>query len=287
MKFNRRQIALGVCAAALCASAPVHSQAKYPARPVKFIVPFAPGGGSDTFARLIADKLTSKHGYTVVVENKPGAGGNLGAEAALREPADGYTFLFISTSYAVNATLHKPSFDPVSAIVPVVQITREAPVLAVGPGTGYKTLHEFVAGAKANPDKVSYGSSGAGGLAHVAAESFNALAGIKITHVPYKGTSAALAELLRSAADGNDVVLRVSRLNLWQLQHGIDVGIDLGRDGFRRPLCDNDPMPDVRAVLREALFRESRNGRHRSQSLARAHRQWPQLARFGQRRERG
>ncbi len=198
MKITRRQLAVAACAAALFTSAPAPAlaQAKYPAKPIKFIVPFAPGGGTDAMARLVAQKLTEKHGYTVVIDNRAGAGGNLGSEAALREPADGYTFLVISSSYSVNAVLNKPSFDPLTAIEPVVQFTIEPVVLAVGSNTPYKTVAEFIAAAKANPDKVAFGSSGIGGLAHLAAEYFNALAGIKITHVPYKGTGAAVIDLV-------------------------------------------------------------------------------------------
>ncbi|MBC5764549.1 Bug family tripartite tricarboxylate transporter substrate binding protein [Ramlibacter albus] len=199
MQFTRRTLTLALslatCAAALGIAAPAFAQSKYPAKPVKFVVPFAPGGGSDTFSRLVAQKLTEQHGYTVVIDNKPGAGGNLGAEAALREPADGYTFLVISGSYAGNAIVNKPSFDPIGAIVPVVQFTREAMVLAVGPNTPYKTLQEFIADAKKDPSKISYGSSGTAGLAHLATEYFNYQAGIQITHVPYKGTGAALVDL--------------------------------------------------------------------------------------------
>ena len=195
MNITRRRLAIAACAAAAFASAPVQAQAKYPARPVKLIVPFAPGGGTDATARMIAQKLNEKHGYTAIVDNRAGAGGNLGAEAALREPADGYTFLVISSSYPVNAVLNKPSFDPLTAIEPVIQFSREPVVLAVGANTPYKTVAELIAAAKANPDKVAFGSSGNGGLAHLAAEYFNALAGIKITHVPYKGTGAAMMDL--------------------------------------------------------------------------------------------
>lgn len=201
MNITRRQILVAACAttacvAALSTSAPAIAQAKYPSKPVKFIVPFGTGGGTDAMARLIAQKLNEKHGYTIVVENKAGAGGNLGAEAALREPADGYTLLVISSSYSVNAVLNKPSFDPVTAIEPVIQFSREPVVLAVGANTPYRTVAEFVAAAKANPDKVAFGSSGSGGLAHLAGEYFNALAGIRITHVPYKGTGAAVVDLV-------------------------------------------------------------------------------------------
>ena len=195
MNITRRQMTVVACAVALMACVPARAQPRYPAKPVKFVVPFAPGGGTDAMARLVAQKLTEKQGYTVVVENKAGAGGNLGAEAALREPADGYTFLVISSSYAVNAVLSKPSFDPMNAIEPVIQFSREPVALAVGASTPYTTLAELVAAAKATPDKLAFGSSGVGGLAHMAAEYFNAQAGIKITHVPYKGTGAALVDL--------------------------------------------------------------------------------------------
>ena len=198
MHITRRQLAVLAGAAALLIAAPeqAKAQAKYPVKPIRFIVPFAPGGGTDVMARLFAQKLTEKNGYTVIVDNKPGAGGNLGVEAALREPADGYTFLVISSSYTVNAVLSKPSFDSLTAIEPVVQFSNDPVALAVGMNTPYKSVAELVAAAKANPDKLAFGSSGNGGIAHLAAEYFNSLAGIKVTHVPYKGTGAAVIDLI-------------------------------------------------------------------------------------------
>jgi tripartite-type tricarboxylate transporter receptor subunit TctC len=171
------------------------SGARYPSKPIKMIVPFAPGGGSDTMARLVAQKLTESHGYTIVVDNKPGAGGNLGAEAALREPADGYTLLVISGSYAGNAVVNKPTFDPVGAIEPVIQFTREPVVLVVGPASPFKSLTELVAEAKKSPGSIAYGTSGVGGLAHLSTEYFASVANIKLTHVPYKGTGQSLVDL--------------------------------------------------------------------------------------------
>lgn len=135
MNITRPQLALFACAAAVVASAPVQAQAKYPATPVKFIVAFAPGGSTDATARIIAQTLNEKHGYTAIVDNRAGAGGNLGAEASLREPADGYTFFVILSSYSVNAALNMPSFDPQTAIEPVIQFSREPVVLAVGMNT--------------------------------------------------------------------------------------------------------------------------------------------------------
>jgi tripartite-type tricarboxylate transporter receptor subunit TctC len=191
---NKIRRAIFVCIAASAAAASAQTP-PYPAKPIKMIVPFAPGGGSDTFARAIAQKLSESRGYTIVIENKPGAGGNLGAEAALREAADGYTLLVVSGSYAGNAVLTKPSFDPIEAIEPIVQFTKEPIVLAVGPNSKYKTLRELIADAKANPNKLAYGTSGVGGLAHLATEYFADVAGIEMTHIPYKGTSAALVDL--------------------------------------------------------------------------------------------
>jgi tripartite-type tricarboxylate transporter receptor subunit TctC len=195
MDTKRRRIAVGLAIFAMVLSPAAFSQIKYPAKPIRFIVPFAPGGGSDTYSRLIAQKLNEKFGYTVIVDNRPGAGGNLGAEAALREPADGYTFLVISGSYAVNAILNKPAFDPLGAIVPVVQFTREANALAVGATTPYHSLKDLVADAKKNPGKISYGSPGVGSQGHVAAAYFASLAGTEMVHVPYKGTAATLVDL--------------------------------------------------------------------------------------------
>jgi tripartite-type tricarboxylate transporter receptor subunit TctC len=192
--FPSRRLLLAAACSSLCLPA-LAQTARYPARPVKFVVPFAPGGGSDTMARLIAQKLNEKHGYTIVVDNKPGAGGNLGAEAALREPADGYTLLVISGSYAGNAVLSKPSFDPIAAIVPIVQFTREPSVLVVDQESPFRSLNELVENARKQPGSVAYGTSGVGGLAHLTTEYFASVAGIKLSHVPYKGTSAALVDL--------------------------------------------------------------------------------------------
>ena len=190
-KYRRLILA---CCAALCLPA-IAQPARYPAKPVRFVVPFAPGGGSDTMARLIAQKLNESHGYTVIIDNKPGAGGNLGAEAALREPPDGYTLLVISGSYAGNAVVNKPAFDPLAAIIPVIQFTREPIVLVVNPTSPFNSLGELVSEAKKKPDTLAYGTSGTGGLAHLSTEYFASVAGIKMNHIPYKGTGASLVDL--------------------------------------------------------------------------------------------
>lgn len=199
MNLSRRTI-LSCCAAAICLPAAAQT-APYPSKPIRFVVPFAPGGGSDTMARLVAQKLNEAHGYTVIIDNKPGAGGNLGAEAALREPPDGYTLLVISGSYAGNAVVSKPSFDPIAAIQPIVQFTHEPIVFVVNPTSPIKSLKELVEKAKKNPGRVTYGSSGVGGLAHLSTEYFASVAGIKLNHIPYKGTSGALVDLAGGQID--------------------------------------------------------------------------------------
>lgn len=190
----RRRTLLAAAAAAPIVS-PLRAQS-WPNRPIKLIVPFAPGGGTDFTARLVAEKLTARLGQTMLVENKPGAGGNLGAEVAIKSPPDGYTYLSISGSYAVNSILHKPSFDSLEDIAAIGQYTDEPFLLVAHPAMPARTLAELVALCKREPGKLSYGSSGMGGLTHLTTEFFLDAAGIKITHVPYRGTGPALTDLL-------------------------------------------------------------------------------------------
>jgi tripartite-type tricarboxylate transporter receptor subunit TctC len=191
--IRRRSILAGVTALGL----PGHVSAQaWPSRPIKLVAPFAPGGGSDFTSRLIAEKLSARLGQTMLVDNKPGAGGNLGAEAAIKAPADGYTYLTISGSYAINSILHKPSFDSLNDIVAIGQFTDEPTVLCVNPGVPAKSLQELVALAEREPGKLAYGSSGPGGLVHLGTELFLDTAKIKATHVPYRGTAPALNDLL-------------------------------------------------------------------------------------------
>ncbi|HYR67953.1 MAG TPA: tripartite tricarboxylate transporter substrate binding protein [Reyranella sp.] len=191
--IRRRALLAGTAALGLAGRAAAQA---WPSRPIKLVAPFAPGGGSDFTSRLIAEKMGARLGQTMIVENKPGAGGNLGAEAAIKAPADGYTYLTISGSYAINSLLHKPSFDSLNDIVAIGQFTDEPTVLTVNPAVPAKTLEELVALCKREPGKLSYGSSGPGGLVHLATEFFLDAAGIKATHVPYRGTAPALADLL-------------------------------------------------------------------------------------------
>src|SRR5437588_8613820 len=136
----------------------------YPTKPVRIIAPFAPGGGTDFIARLLAQKLTERLGQQVIVENKPGAGGNLGAEFAVKSPPDGYTLLLIAGSYTVNPSLYKLSFDPVNDISPIVQLSQGPVVVAVHPSVQAKTLPGLIDYARQEPDKFAYASAGSGSL---------------------------------------------------------------------------------------------------------------------------
>ena len=168
----------------------------YPTKPVRIIAPFAPGGGTDFIARLLAQKLTERLGQQVIVENKPGAGGNLGAEFAVKSPPDGYTLLLIAGSYTVNPSLYKLSFDPVNDISPIVQLSQGPFVVAVHPSVPAKTLKELIDYARKEPDKFSYASAGSGSITHLASELFLEMAKIRMVHVPYKGTGPALNDTI-------------------------------------------------------------------------------------------
>jgi len=168
------------------------SAQQYPSKPVRIIVPFAPGGGSDFIGRFIAQKLTERLGQQFIVDNRPGAGGNLGAELALKSPADGYTLLLIAGSYTVNPSLYKLAFDSGNDISPIIQLSQGPFVVAVHPSVPAKTLKEFMDLAKKQPDKFSYASAGQGSITHLASELFLDMAGLKVVHVPYKGTGPAL-----------------------------------------------------------------------------------------------
>jgi tripartite-type tricarboxylate transporter receptor subunit TctC len=185
---------LAVLIASLVAGAAGAQQ--YPAKPIRIVVGFAPGGGSDFIARVIAQKLTERLGTQVIVENRPGAGSTLGSEVVVKSPPDGYTLLLTPASYTVNPSVYKLSFDALNDITPIVQLSRGPYVVAVNPSVPAKTLQELVALAKRDPDKLAYASSGNGSHVHVATEYFLYTAGIKITHVPYKGTGPALNDTI-------------------------------------------------------------------------------------------
>jgi tripartite-type tricarboxylate transporter receptor subunit TctC len=188
-----RPIALLLSSFLLCLSAQAQ---QYPTKPVKVIVPFAPGGGSDIVARALTTKLTEELGQPFVIENRGGAGGLVGMEAAAKSPADGYTILIMSDSFPVIAATHKPAFDPVNSLVPVSQISIAPFGLILHPSVPANSVAEFIALAKTKPDAYSYGSSGSGGLTHLISAMFCQMAGIRMVHVPYKSTGAAMPDFL-------------------------------------------------------------------------------------------
>jgi tripartite-type tricarboxylate transporter receptor subunit TctC len=168
----------------------------YPTKSIRMLVPFAPGGGTDIMARLIASNMSATLGQQVIVDNRAGGGGTIGAETAVRATPDGYTIIMVSGSYGTNAALHKLPYDPVKDIQTIVMIGESGFVLALHPSVPAKTVPELVAHAKANPGKLNYASTGTGGITHLATELFDLMAGTKMTHIPYKGTGPALSDLL-------------------------------------------------------------------------------------------
>lgn len=194
---------LAATTAVLLAAATAAAQSDYPSKPVKIIVNVAPGGGVDTATRIVADKLQARLGQPFVVENRPGAGGNIGAEVVFAAEGDGYTLLASSPSpLAINGWLYKKlNFDP-TGFEPVAMMSRIPNVLVVRPGFPAKTVQEFVAYAKANPDKLNYGSQGIGTASHLTGELFMTLTGTKLIHVPYKGsTSGVLTDVIAGHLD--------------------------------------------------------------------------------------
>lgn len=168
----------------------------FPNKPMRLVVPYPPGGGADGNARSLAQPMASLLGQPIVVENKPGASGILAANTVVQSPADGYTMLFDTFPYVVNAVLHKLPFDPVKDLLPVSQAINMPLILVVPAEAPFKSVQELIAYAKANPGKLNYGSYGAGGAAHLAAELLARDAGIDWVHVPYKGGAPAMADVL-------------------------------------------------------------------------------------------
>src|SRR5438132_644961 len=197
MQVPRRQfLQLSAGAAALAVSRFACAQA-YPSRPVRLIVPFPPGGGAEISARLIGQWLSERLGQSFIIDNRPGAATNIGTEAVVRAPPDGYTLFLSTASNAVNATLYeKLNFNFIADFLPVAGIMRVPQVMVVNPSFPAKTVPEFIAYAKANPNKINMASAGAGGTDHMAGELFKIRAGVSMTHVPYRGLSAALSDLL-------------------------------------------------------------------------------------------
>ncbi|MGH6630104.1 MAG: tripartite tricarboxylate transporter substrate-binding protein, partial [Burkholderiales bacterium] len=174
----------------------MHAQQKYPTRPIRLIVPFPAGGQTDIVTRMLAQKLAESFGVPVVVDNRPGGGGTIGPETAVRANPDGYTLLMISASYAANAALYKLTYDPVNDVAPIALIGEIANLVTLHPSIPVTSIKDLIAYDKANPGKLNYGSGGTGSGTHLAAELFNHMAGTTMTHVPYKGAALALNDVI-------------------------------------------------------------------------------------------
>lgn len=184
--------ALGIGLAAVEAAAQA-----YPARPVRVIVPFSPGGAADVPARIMAPEMSKALGQQVVIENRPGAGSTIGTEVAAKSAPDGYTVLLVSNTHVINASLYKKlPYDPVNDFTPVLQFATSPNVLVVHPSLPVRSVKELVALAKAKPGQIDYASSGNGSSQHLFTALFTSLAGVKMNHVPYKGSGQARADLL-------------------------------------------------------------------------------------------
>ena len=197
MKLPRRKfLHLAASAAALPAVSRFAWAQIYPSRPVRLVAPFPPGGSIDLTARLIGQWLTDRLGQQVVIENRSGAGGNVGSEAALNSPADGYTLLLCSVANAISATLYDKLNYDFRDVAPVAAISRAPNVMEVNPAVPAKTVPEFIAYAKANPGKINMASSGVGTSIHLSGELFKLMTGGDMQHVPYRGSAPMLTDLL-------------------------------------------------------------------------------------------
>jgi tripartite-type tricarboxylate transporter receptor subunit TctC len=194
---RRRFLQLAGGAAAAATVARRAAALDYPTRPVRLIVGFTPAGATDILARLIGQWLSERLGQQFVIENRPGAGSNIGTEAVVRAPADGHTLLLVAPANAINATLYdRLNFNFIRDIAPVAGLIRVANVMEVNPSVPAKTLAEFIAYAKANPGRINMASAGNGSQQHVAGELFKMMAGVDMVHVPYRGGGPALIDLL-------------------------------------------------------------------------------------------
>jgi tripartite-type tricarboxylate transporter receptor subunit TctC len=241
MQLSRRSAVLFALAAALSLAAGSSAFADtWPAKPIRMVVPFPAGGGTDIITRELTNKLSGS-GYNFVIDNKPGSGGNLGVDAAAKAPADGYTFVMGQTSnLAINPTLYaKLPYDPQKDLTPVSLVASSPLVIVASANSPFKTLADVVKAARAKPGSVNFASSGNGTVAHLAAESFQKQAGIKLTHIPYKGAAQGVTDVI-----SGEVQLYVS---------SVPTLIGHIKSGKMRPLAVTslkrvDDLPDVPTI---------------------------------------
>lgn len=190
-----------MCASIACASSAL-AQQTYPSKPIKIIVPFSAGGGGDLIARKVGTRLAERTGVSVVVENRAGASGNIGAELVVKSPPDGYTVMSTSSTFGIQAALAaKLSYDPFGDLTPLIAVTRTTSIILVNAASPIRTLRDLSEAGKRQPGKLTYGTAGVGAIAHLQTEELASKLGIKMTHVPYKGTSQAFTDLLGGVID--------------------------------------------------------------------------------------
>ena len=236
-----RAAAHALCAGATMWSASALAQTSgYPSRPIRLIVPFAPGGGLEITARSIGQKLTAKHGQSIVIDNRPGAATIVGTDIASKATPDGYTLLMITTTFAINPSLYgKLPYDPARDFTPVTQINSVPNILVVNPSIPAQSVRDLIALVKSKPGQINYASAGAGTSPHLATELFKTMAGIDMTHIPYKGIPPAVTDVIAG---------RVSMLMTTTISAGPHV-----KSGKLRALAVTSPkrlaaMPDVPAI---------------------------------------
>ncbi len=198
-KLRGASISVAAAVAMACVAAPAQAQ-PYPTKPVRVVVPFAPGGGSDITARQFSQKLSEALKQQFVVDNRGGAGGLIGMEMTAKAQPDGYTLMMMSASFSATSALHKPSWEPIKNIIPVVEFGTTPFVLVVHPSVQAKTTKEFIALAAAKPNSQTYASTGTGGITHLATELLMNMTRITMVHVPYKSTGAAMTDVLSGQA---------------------------------------------------------------------------------------
>jgi tripartite-type tricarboxylate transporter receptor subunit TctC len=188
-------------ALALAFAPGAQAQDKYPSKPIRLITPFAPGGGSDILARLIAPQMS--FGNQILVENRGGGGGTLGAGIVVNSPPDGYTLILVSGSYGANAALHDLPYDTVTDITPIILVGTTGLLMSMHPSVPMRTVKDIISYARANPNKLNFGSAGTGGLGHLASELFKLETKVQFTHVPYKGSGPVMNALLGGEVDSS------------------------------------------------------------------------------------
>jgi tripartite-type tricarboxylate transporter receptor subunit TctC len=194
--MNRRAMLAAAVAASLLSAPAVHAQAAYPNKPIRLVVPYPAGGGADGLARMIGQKMSEALGQSVVIDNKPGANTMLASAEVARAPADGYTLLYVASSFTINPSLYKVPYDTEKAFAPVGMVA-EVPLLIIrNQKASYNTLKDLVDAAKAKPGSINYASYGQGSPAHLGGELLESIATVEMTHVPYKGSAPALNDLL-------------------------------------------------------------------------------------------